>query len=47
MTLITKWYDKEDELSRYFMGYVALIFAIDSVTADALLLMLLLLLLFI
>ena len=40
MTLITKWYDKKDELSRYFMGYVARIFAIDSVTADALLLLL-------
>ena len=29
MTLITKWYDKKDERSRYFMGYVARIFAID------------------
>ena len=40
MTLITKWYVKKDELSRYVVGYVARIFAIDYVTADALLLLL-------
>ena len=40
MTLITKWYDKKDALSRYFVGYVTRIFAIDYVTADALLLLL-------
>ena len=31
---------KKDELSRYFVGYVARIFAIDYITADALLLLL-------
>ena len=40
MNLITEWYDKKNELSRYFVGYVVRIFAIDSVTDDALLLLL-------
>ena len=29
MTLIAKWYVKKAKLSRYFLGYVARIFAID------------------